>query len=538
MNAQAESQTRLRGRWLLFARLAWAVVFITLTAMYAFGFLAVHETLSTICDVEPCSLREQIRRTDAGGQIMRSAGPPVGYADRLRPDQAEALETLNLTLDQYGWLGALQLGLPALVLLLIAVGLFWWKSDDWMVLFASVMVATFPIHNMPLGFTLVIHQPAWEWVGNLVSVVALSCLLIFPLIFPTGQFVPRWTRWMAIYDVIGAVIASFLGSTILDIFGEVLGRVFIGLIVVFPFAIGVYAQLYRYLRVARPAERQQFKWVVVGLVGTLVTQFAVLIPLNALLTSPAFGADPARTLVLSAIPDTLWQLNNLLIAVCIVISVLRYRLWDVDILISRALVYSILTAIIAGLYIVVVGSSISLMQNQNDLAATVVALLIVAALVQPLRRFLQNIANRLLRFDPGRIHESQVALQKSSEGSKEAQEENVQIHVIPAGDSSPHARLQIRWLPIARLAWVTGFIALTVMYVFGFFAVRDALSTVCEDDLCSLNRQIIHTEAGEEIVGSAGPPIGSADRLRSEQVEALKTMGLTLHQYGWLGALQ
>jgi signal transduction histidine kinase len=395
--------TILRGRWLIVARLAWAAVFIALTLIYAFGFQAVHETLTTVCEEEPCTLREQIRRTDAGEQIVRSAGPPVGYADRLRPDQVEALESLRFTLDQYGWLGALQLGLPALVLLLIAAGLFWWKSDDWMVLFASIMVATFPIHNMPLAFNLTVHQPAWEWIGNLVSVVALSCLLIFPLLFPTGQFVPRWTRWMALYDVTGAVIASFLGSAILDVFGEVLGRVFIGLIVVLPFGIGVYAQLYRYFRVARPAERQQFKWVVVGLAGTAVIQFAVLIPLNALLTSPAFSADPARALVLSAIPDTLWQLNNLLIAVCIVISVLRYRLWDIDIIINRTLVYGALTGIIVSAFVIIVGLLSILFQSSGNSIIAIIATGLVALLFNPLRQRLQRGINHLMygeRDDP------------------------------------------------------------------------------------------------------------------------------------------
>lgn len=484
MNAQTESQTRLHGRWLLVARLAWAAVFITLAALYAFGSLAVHETLSTICEAEPCTLGQQIRRTDAGEQIVHSAGPPVGYADRLRPKQVEVLETLGLTLDQYGWLGALQLGLPALVLLLIAAGLFWWKSDDWMVLFASIMVATFPVHNMPLGFTLAVHHPAWESVGNLVSVVALSCLLIFPLIFPTGQFVPRWTRWMAFYDVIGAVIASFLGGAILDVFGDVLGRVFIGLIVVFPFGIGVYAQLYRYFRVARPSERQQFKWVVVGLVGTLITQFAVLIPLNALLISLAVSVDPARALVLSAIPDTLWQLNNLLIAVCITISVLRYRLWDVDILINRSLVYFTLIAVITGLYVLVVGSLVSLLQNQNALAAPLVALLIVAAFVRPLRRALQHYVNRLLRFDPSRRDESQAALRESSEGSEEVQEEKIQIHVGTEEDSSPHTRLHGRWLLSARVGWVTVVMLSIIVYAAAAPVAFQILATPCNFEPC------------------------------------------------------
>jgi len=391
--------TILHGHWLLIARLAWMIVFTILTAMYAFGFLAVHETLTTVCEEEPCTLREQIRRTDAGEQIVRSAGPPVGYADRLRPDQVEALESLRFTLNQYGWLGALQLGLPALVLLLIAAGLFWWKSHDWMVLFASIMVATFPLHNTPLAFTLAVHQPAWELVDDLASAVALSCLLIFPLVFPTGQFVPRWTRWMALYVVASAVIASFLGSVILEVFGDVLGRVVIGVLVLLPFGMGAYAQLYRYFRVALPAERQQFKWVVVGLVGTGIIQFAVLIPLNALLTSPAFSADPARTLVLSAIPDSLWQVNNLFIAGTITISVLRYRLWDIDILINRTLVYGALTGTVVGAFVIIVGFLSILFQSSGNTIIAVVATGLVALLFNPLRQRLQRSVNHVMYGD-------------------------------------------------------------------------------------------------------------------------------------------
>src|SRR5262245_31288041 len=115
MTTQTESYTRLHGSWLLVTRLAWALVFSTLTAIYLFGFLAVHAALSTLCEAGPCTLGQQVRHTAAGEQIARSAAPPVGYADRLRPDQAEALETFGITLDQYGWLGALQLGLPALI---------------------------------------------------------------------------------------------------------------------------------------------------------------------------------------------------------------------------------------------------------------------------------------------------------------------------------------------------------------------------------------------------------------------------------------
>jgi len=387
--------TGLRGRSLILARLAWAAGFIGLTVVYIFGFLVVRDALSTVCEDGQCTLTQQIRHTNAGDQVVTSAGPSIGSAERLRPDQVQALEKLGLTLDQYSWLGALQLGIPALFLLLIAAGLFWRKSDDWIVLFASAMVATFSIHNTPLLFTLTLHQPTWGWVSHLATVVALSCLLIFPLIFPNGEFVPRWARWMVLYDVAGAVMASFLGSAMLEVLGGVLGRVFIGLCVLLPFGIGVYAQLYRYFRVARPTERQQFKWVVVGFVGTAVIQFAVLIPLNALLASRAVNADPTQALVLSTIPDTLWQVSILLIPVCITISVLRYRLWDIDIIISRTLVYGTLSAGIVVTYILLVGLLGALLNTHVTLVAALVTAALIVPFFQPLRLRLQRAVNRV-----------------------------------------------------------------------------------------------------------------------------------------------
>ena len=209
MHPIGAADTRLRGRWLLIARLAWVAVFTVLTVMYALGFVEVREALSTVCEEELCTLSLQIRHTGVGEQVMNFQGPTVGHADRLRPDQVKALQTLGLTLDQYGWLGALQMGIPALIFLLIAAGLFWRKSDNWMALFVSVMVATTPLWAMPLPFTLAVRQPAWEWVVALALFVSQSSDLIFPLIFPTGRFVPRWTRWMLPVALVHAAFWSF-----------------------------------------------------------------------------------------------------------------------------------------------------------------------------------------------------------------------------------------------------------------------------------------------------------------------------------------
>lgn len=375
-------------------RLAWVTGFLTLTAMYLLGFLAVREVLSTVCEEEPCTLRQHIRHTDAGEQVVGWPGPPIGYAAPLRPDQVEALETLGLTLDGYGWLAALQMGIPVLVYLLIAAGLFWKKSDDWMVLFVSVMVATFPLQDMPLPFTLMVRQPAWEWVFDPANWVALSCFLIFPLIFPTGRFVPRWTRWMALFVIAGAAITMMFRNAILEIPGA---DKLVVVYLLISFGTGVYSQLYRYFRVASPAERQQLKWVIVGLAVFFSTAFAVLQPLDYLLASPAMSADRARALVLSVIPDTLFRATSLFIPVSITISVLRYRLWDIDIIIRRTLIFGLLTGTLALVYfasVVLFGQVFQTLTGQQSPLAIVLSTLAIAALFSPLRRRIQNIIDR------------------------------------------------------------------------------------------------------------------------------------------------
>jgi signal transduction histidine kinase len=513
MNTQTESHTRLSGRWLLIARLAWAAGFIVLTVMYVLGFLAVREVLSTVCEEETCTLRQGW------------SGPPIGYANPLHPDHVETLEKLGLTLDQYGWLAGLQMGLPVLVYLVIAAGLFWWKSDDWMVLFASVMVATIPVGNGPLPFMLMVHQPGWEWVFDSVSVVALSCFLIFPLIFPTGRFVPRWTRWMALFEIAGAAIIILFQNSISENPGA--GK-FILVYLLISFGTGIYAQLYRYFRVASSVERQQLKWVIVGLAGFVSIAVVVLLPLDALLTSRAADMDPVRALLLSVIPDTIFQVILLFIPVSIAISVLRYRLWDIDIIISRTLVYGALTASVVGLYVLIVGGLGAFLQTQNNLPGIVIAILLIAFLFQPLRRRLQDIVNRFVPVPQAILNESSAAPVLQTK-----QEQKVTVT-----DSAPSTILHGRWLLVARLAWAAVFTVLTAMYAFGFLAVRDVLSTVCEEETCSLVQQIRHTDAGDQVVSSPGPSIGYADHLRPDQVEALEALGLTLDRYGWLGALQ
>ena len=92
-----------------------------------------------------------------------------------------------------------------------------------------------------------------------------------------------------------------------------------------------------------------------------------------------------------------------LLSISIAIAVLRARLLDIDILINRTLVYGLLTAIVIGIYVLVVGYLGALFHTNGNLVISLIATGIVAVLFQPLRNLLQRGINRLfygLRDEP------------------------------------------------------------------------------------------------------------------------------------------
>jgi hypothetical protein len=145
--------------------------------------------------------------------------------------------------------------------------------------------------------------------------------------------------------------------------------------------ISAISVLVRGLR-ARGQERQQFKWL--GLASTLIvlaiffnTELVPLLPdvLDTLLEAAAFAGVP----------------------LAVGIAVLRYRLWDIDVIIRRTVLYAALTALLAAVYFVlVVGlqAVFTRLTGQDSTAAVVLSTLAIAALFTPLRRAIQGIIDR------------------------------------------------------------------------------------------------------------------------------------------------
>ena len=241
-------------------------------------------------------------------------------------------------------------------------------------------------------------SPVWHLpVAFLKSVGSIAFgLLLF--LFPDGRFVPHWTRFVALAWILWQLPKYWFPRwTDSDP-----GSPFIWVALsVWTVALGaaVYAQGYRYLRVSGTMQRQQIKWVVFGISAGLAGFLGTNVAVSALAPVPD---SPAAVLVHLA-GHTVSYAAMFLIPISIGIAILRYHLFDIDLIIRRTLVYGALTASVVGLYVLVVGGLGVMLQVRGNLLVSILAAGLVAVLFQPLRERLQRGVNRLLygeRDDP------------------------------------------------------------------------------------------------------------------------------------------
>ena len=153
-----------------------------------------------------------------------------------------------------------------------------------------------------------------------------------------------------------------------------------------------FASLIMRLRNSKGDVRQQIKWLTfpAGLFGIFFLLFAISIVVKA--------SEVVQEAILA-----LGQLAVAGIVIAIAFAIFKYRLYDVDIIINRTLVYGALTAIVVAVYILIIGGLGVFMQAQGNLLISLLATGLIAVLFQPLRERLQRAVNRLLygeRDDP------------------------------------------------------------------------------------------------------------------------------------------
>jgi hypothetical protein len=312
------------------------------------------------------------------------------FQECLTPANIQSLHALGLSITDYAVYWVTINLLFALVYFAVAALIFWRKPDDWMAFLASFSLVALGGSFPDIPATLAAIHPAWHLPVTLVSedVLGFPSLVVFFFLFPNGHFVPRWTRWVAIGFTALFVLSDLFPNSLLNV-SNWPGLLFLPVPLVV-FGSLVFAQIYRYRRVSTPVEQQQTKWIVFGaaiaLLGFLLLGNLLPVIVRSLMPLQNLSLLPFTILITSI------YLILLLIPLSLAIAILRYRLWDVDVLINKTLVYGLLTGMLGAVYagcIVGLQALLRGLFNQTSDVAIVISTLVIAALFQPLRKLIQ-----------------------------------------------------------------------------------------------------------------------------------------------------
>jgi hypothetical protein len=281
-------------------------------------------------------------------------------------------------------------GSVVFALLICSIGffIFYRNQKDW---YGVYVAASFVLFGTQSGYPirpLYSMYPALEVVLVPLSVLAWLGLFLIFFAFPDGRFRPPWTLWAA-----AGLIVSYL--TAILVYGGNTPPVPLLLLIFLFLGSGVGSQVYRYRALSTPLQRQQTKWVLLA----LLVVFAVLLFLFMLgfLTTDTINPDSSLAPALLFLSSSAIFVMGL-IPLSIAFAILRYRLWDVDVIIRRALVYGGLTAILGLIYLAGVvlmqGIFTALTGESRSEIVTVITTLAIAALFNPLRKPIQNNIDR------------------------------------------------------------------------------------------------------------------------------------------------
>ncbi len=333
---------------------------------------------------------------------------------------------------------AITLGLMALSVLLVVLNLGypdtylpnWWLGNTFVVIDATVgaLVASRRPAN-PVGWLLCLWAvvvgastftalyavyallardgtlPAGEaaaWITAWILPIIIGLQISYLLLFPTGRLPSyrwRWLAWLTgIFVVVGVITSAFAPDAYFGALGPIRNPLGIEgfteiwtalLVTMAPLLYGATAlSVLVRLRGSVGVERQQIKWFAYA-----VAIYAAATALNV----ATFGVDGPRWFELTG--AAIFSAAGNLITISIGIAILRYKLFDIDIIINRTLVYGSLTAMLALVYFGCVTAGQALLgaltgQQRLPQIAIVASTLAIAALFTPLRRRIQSFIDR------------------------------------------------------------------------------------------------------------------------------------------------
>ncbi len=376
MNSTTLSRPTSQPLWLTLARSVQILVICLTVGLFIASIPINYEQRGIVCKAEPC--------------------PP----SQLTTASEQALDRIGMSVDSFVTITIALDILIAATYTICAIVIFVRKPNDLLTIFVTIMLTTFGVATFTGGIRdFVFVYPRLDWLFKSISLIGNCAILAFFFVFPNGHFTPRWAAFiLVLYALIQLPRYYFPDSPLnLQLTSPFLyNSVFLGANL-----SGIAAQIYRYLRVSNLIEKQQTKWVVYGLsIG--VGGYMVLKILSFTVNDPN-GSGLLITTALSIVA----VLFMLLLPLSISIAVVRYRLWDINPIINRTLVYGALSVCTIAFYIFAVGFfSNYFQQSKANFILSFLATGVIAFLFEPLREGLQRAVNRLMygeRDDPSTV---------------------------------------------------------------------------------------------------------------------------------------
>ena len=390
-----ENETLLQGRLLRVAQAAWIIIAVLACILFVISLPTFYTQTQSICTGGACN----------GVQVS--------------PEQAHALAAHGISLTSYAWYSVLVTILSTLIWVSVGWLIFWHKSDSWIALLISLQAVT---QGASTSIAALGNFPVLQYPANWLSFLSQVLLFLLFALFPTGSFVPKWIRWIVLVGVALAIVDFFLPLQQVSWYPAF---AFLSFLVVM--GILVIAQIYRYRFAPTPVQRQQSKWIVFAITTIILADVVFVVPdlFNPALSQPGS--------LYTLVGTNIFLFVLLIGPVSIYIAIMRYRLYDIDVIINRSLVYGSLTVLLALIYfglVIGLGSLVRLLTGQISQSPVVIvaSTLAIFAIFQPLRHRIQRIIDR--RFYRSKYDAAKIIANFSSTLREEVELDTLSEHPV------------------------------------------------------------------------------------------------------------
>ena len=331
--------------------------------------------------------------------IFFSLGVPLyfqDYIESIDPETLSALNGLGLSTTFYAAYQTVLVVLLAIAFSIAGLIIARSKSDDWLALLVAFTLigqganAFGPLQEMAA-------IPSFEMPVRFVIAMVLMGLPLSCYLFPDGKIQKRWMLYVAGLWFLWLMVSVFWHSFPLNIFvrgGNATLRYLLSLLAVL--STGIYAQVYRYRHTTSPTKREQLKWIVFGIAVGIFMGIGVNLFLTFFeLTHPSAGTY----LIVDMVTQTLSVIAQFTVPLAVVFSILKYRLYDIELVINRSIIYGLLSVVLAAVFgIVLFGLQAAYraitQQTNPPTVAVVAATVAVSSIFQPTRKALRRFVNR------------------------------------------------------------------------------------------------------------------------------------------------